>query len=79
MQLAQLTGSPVGAFYISPQHAWTLNSWDGFMIPKPFSRVVVTYPAHVPFNKDADAMQASVQAALDRSVAMAEQHWSKKK
>jgi lysophospholipid acyltransferase (LPLAT)-like uncharacterized protein len=79
VQLAQLTGSPVGAFYLLPQRAWTLNSWDGFMIPKPFSRVVATYPAHVEFNKDADAMQAGVQAALDRSVAMAERHWSKKK
>ena len=76
VQLAQLTGSPVGAFFVSPQHAWTLNSWDGFMIPKPFSRVVVTYPALVAFNKDADAMQTGVQAALDRSVALAEKYWA---
>ena len=75
VQLAQLTGSPVCAFYVLPQRAWRLNSWDGFMIPKPFSRVVVAYPTPVPFHTGAEAMQASVQAALDRAVEMAEQHW----
>jgi hypothetical protein len=76
VQLAQMTGSYVGSFYVLPQRAWTLRSWDNFLIPKPFSRVVVTYPKLVEYNKDADAMQAEVQAALDRSVQMAERHWS---
>jgi hypothetical protein len=74
--LAQMTGNYVGAFYVLPQRAWTLRSWDNFLIPKPFSRVVITYPALVPFSSDLDTMQAGVQAALDRSVAMAERHWS---
>jgi lysophospholipid acyltransferase (LPLAT)-like uncharacterized protein len=76
VQLAQLTGSAVCALHVLPQRAWTLRSWDGFLIPKLFSRVVVTYPAPVAFHKDAEAMQAGVQAALDRAVEMAEQHWS---
>jgi lysophospholipid acyltransferase (LPLAT)-like uncharacterized protein len=74
-QLAQLTHSPVCAFHVLPQRAWTLKSWDSFLIPKPFSRVVVTYPARVEFNGNAETTQADVQAALDRSVAMAEQYW----
>ena len=74
VKLAQLTGSPVHAFYVMPQRAWTLKSWDGFLIPKPFSRVVVSYPRRVEFTADFDVMQAGVQAALDRSVVMAEQH-----
>lgn len=76
VQLAQLTEAAVCPFYVLPQRAWTLNSWDGLMIPKPFSRVVVTYPAAVAFERDSAVMQAQVQAALDRSVAMAEQYWS---
>src|SRR5258707_6146544 len=44
VKLAQMTKSRVHAFYVLPQRAWTLKSWDEFMIPKPFSRVVVTYP-----------------------------------
>ncbi len=64
-QLAQMVGSEVGTFYLLPERAWVLRSWDGFLIPKPFSHVVVTWPTHVA------ADEAVVQAALDRSVAMA--------
>ena len=65
-QLARLVGSDVGAFYLVPERAWVLGSWDGFLIPKPFSRVVVTWPAHV------GADEAAVQQALDRSVTMSQ-------
>lgn len=65
-QLAALVDAPwVGAFYLLPGRAWTLRSWDRFLIPKPFSRVTVTWPAHVATD------QGSIQAALDASVAMA--------
>jgi hypothetical protein len=65
----QPSGTWVGCFYVLPQRAWQLRSWDRFMIPKPFSRVVVTWPAHVPAG---EVTTASVQAALDRAVQMAE-------
>jgi lysophospholipid acyltransferase (LPLAT)-like uncharacterized protein len=77
VQLAQLTRSAICPFYVLPQRAWVLTkSWDQFLIPKPFSRVVVTYPTPVEFNSDPAVMQAAVQSALDRSVALAEHHWS---
>ena len=65
-QLAQLAGTTVSAFYVHPEHAWQLRSWDRFLIPKPFSRVLVTWSARVP------ADPAAVQTALDRSVQLAE-------
>ncbi|HUD22974.1 MAG TPA: lysophospholipid acyltransferase family protein [Acidobacteriaceae bacterium] len=65
----QPTGTWVGCFYALPDRAWQLRSWDRFLIPKPFSRVVVTWPAHVPAG---EVTTASVQAALDRAVQMAE-------
>jgi lysophospholipid acyltransferase (LPLAT)-like uncharacterized protein len=68
-QLAQLTGAWVGCFYALPECAWELRSWDRFLIPKPFSRVVLTWPAHVPAP---DVTTAAVQAALDRAVALAQ-------
>jgi hypothetical protein len=40
------------------------------MVPKPFSRVVFTWPAHIPAGQ---VTTAAVQAALDRAVQMAEQ------
>jgi lysophospholipid acyltransferase (LPLAT)-like uncharacterized protein len=75
-QLANSVGAPsagtwVGCFYALPDRAWQLRSWDRFLIPKPFSRVVLTWPAHIPA---AEVTTATVQAALDRAVQMAEAH-----
>jgi lysophospholipid acyltransferase (LPLAT)-like uncharacterized protein len=64
----ELRGAWVGCFYALPERAWELKSWDRFLIPKPFSRVVLTWPKHV---TAAEVTTATVQAALDRSVAMA--------
>ena len=61
-------GTWVGCFYALPERAWELKSWDRFLIPKPFSRVVLTWPAHVPAG---EVTTATVQAALDRAVEMA--------
>jgi lysophospholipid acyltransferase (LPLAT)-like uncharacterized protein len=59
----------VGAFYALPLNAWELKSWDRFLIPKPFSRVVMTWPAHIPA---AEVTLERVQQAMDEAVAMAE-------
>lgn len=66
VQVAELTGTTwIGVYYALPNRAWELKSWDKFLIPKPFSTVTFTWPAHVPPNL------ASVQQALDEAVAMA--------
>jgi hypothetical protein len=65
-QLAKLAGTTVGAFYVHPERAWQIRSWDRFLIPKPFSRVTVAWTLQVP------AEQSAVQSALDRSVALAQ-------
>ena len=66
VHLAQLLDTSVSTCYIHPHSAWQLRSWDGFLIPKPFSRVTIAWPVPVP------AEQAAVQAALGRSVVLAE-------
>ncbi len=40
--------------------AWVFNSWDRFMVPKPFSRVFLRFtpPIHVPRRPDSDAFEA---------------------
>ncbi len=66
-QLAQLVGAAqVGAFYLLPDRAWVLKTWDGFLIPKPFSTVRVFWPGMAPAEVEA------VQTLLDRAVAMAD-------
>lgn len=38
--LAQFSGMPIVPTIISAERKWVFNSWDRFMIPKPFSRVI---------------------------------------
>ena len=67
--LAKLVGGGFGACYTLPERAWKLNSWDGFRIPKPFSRVAVAWSRVVP---PGEVSEATVQAALEESVMLAE-------
>ncbi|HOU50730.1 MAG TPA: lysophospholipid acyltransferase family protein [Smithella sp.] len=39
ISMAQATGAVIVPFYLSAERAWYFNSWDRFMLPKPFSRV----------------------------------------
>lgn len=65
VQLAELTGATwIGAYYALPNRRWELNSWDRFIIPKPFSTVTFTWPSHVAPELD------SVQRGLDEAVRM---------
>ena len=66
VQLGRMVQGTVGAFYVHPERAWRLRSWDKFLIPKPFSRVTVAWSRQVP------AEQAAVQAALELSVELAQ-------
>ena len=43
IKLAQMTGAPIGCFHLEPEHAWTMRSWDRFLVPKPFTRIVVSW------------------------------------
>jgi lysophospholipid acyltransferase (LPLAT)-like uncharacterized protein len=81
-KLAQMTGEPIGSFYLLPERAWNLKSWDRFLIPKPFSRVAVSWARSIPApSKEADA--ASLEAtreelndALERARHQAEAHFA---
>ena len=43
MKVAQLTKTPVFPVHVSYSKCFRLKSWDGFMIPWPFSRVDVIF------------------------------------
>jgi lysophospholipid acyltransferase (LPLAT)-like uncharacterized protein len=74
VQLAQLVEAEwIGSFYALPRSAWELRSWDRFLIPRPFSRVIMAWPPHVvTAGKDAATIQLELQDALDTAVALAE-------
>lgn len=80
IKLAQLSGLPLGLFYALPQRHWKLKSWDAFLIPKPFSRVVIAwsplFTIDSELNQEAfEATRQQVEAALERTRQLAEQYF----
>lgn len=43
IKMAIEAGAVVIPLYTSAENAWFFNSWDRFMLPKPFSRVFITF------------------------------------
>lgn len=43
IRIAQATGAVIVPFYTSADRAWYFNSWDRFMLPKPFSHVTLRF------------------------------------
>lgn len=79
-KLAQMTGLPVHSFYLLPERAWVLRSWDGLLVPKPFSRVVMAWgrPVAAPGSDDSDEeARLEAEATLERLRALAESHIAK--
>lgn len=64
VQLAELCQAQwIGCYHAHPSRAWYLNSWDRFMVPKPFATVTFAWPQHTAPND-----LAAVQSALDEAV-----------
>ena len=59
LTMAQITGKPIVPTITSGQHRWVFNSWDKFMIPKPFSRVIIKFgdAIHVPRRLDENSFE----------------------
>lgn len=74
IHLARVTGAPIFSFYVAPERAWTLKSWDAFLIPKPFSRVhcYVRTPMNVSPDADHQRSLALMQAELEEARTRAE-------
>jgi len=43
IQLALMTNAVIVPFYTTADRAWYFNSWDRFMLPKPFSKVTLRF------------------------------------
>jgi hypothetical protein len=67
---AQITGLPILPLAAGVSSAWRAGSWDGFMIPKPFSTIRIEYGRPRRLERDADratleALGAELQEELD--------------
>ncbi len=72
--VAQHTGTTASCFHLESESAWLLKSWDRFVVPKPFSRVAISWCAPVELAGASTSAQATehVQTSLERAVANAE-------
>jgi lysophospholipid acyltransferase (LPLAT)-like uncharacterized protein len=78
IKLAQITGAPIGAFHLQPEKAWVLGSWDRFLIPKPFTKICVSWgpwtkvPGDLPpegFEPKRERLNAAIERARLRALA----------
>ena len=82
IKLAQMTGAPIGAFHLEPERAWTMGSWDRFLVPKPFTRIAVSWAqwTHVSTDPPAEEFEAKreeLNGALERARMRALEHFGK--
>lgn len=83
VKLAQMAAEPIHSFYLLPEHAWVLNSWDRFLIPRPFSCVAVSWGLPVaapPQDADATALEAvrlQLNDAMERARLRAEAYFGR--
>lgn len=67
---ARRTNAHIIPFSWTCNRHWQLNSWDKFMIPKPFSKIVITAGAAICLDKEGDVneQQALLQKTLPTNI-----------
>ena len=82
IKLAQMTGARIGCFHLEPEHAWGMRSWDHFLVPKPFTRIVVSWarwtcvPTDLPVD-EFESRRVELNAAIERARLNAYAHFKK--
>ena len=71
--VAQRTGAPVVAAAASVERAWRLETWDGFVIPRPFASVHVAYSDAVQITATNPRDAAMEVHRLEAAMELAEQ------
>ncbi len=66
VKLAQLSGAPLVPMAWAARGAWVLRTWDRFVIPRPFTKIVMAVgePVEVPRKAD-DAEVARIQRLME--------------
>lgn len=82
IKLAQITGAPIGCFHLEPEHKWTMGSWDKFLVPRPFTRIVVSWGpwTHVAADLPAEEFESKrseLNAAIESARLRALEHFKK--
>lgn len=81
IKLAQVRNMPILPTITSAQNNWVFNSWDRFMIPKPFSRVIIRFgdAIQIPDKLDKDEFEEKrvmVQVQMKKLYEDTDKIWS---
>ncbi len=68
--MARIAGAPMVPIVCAASSAWTMKTWDHFMIPKPFARVVVAVGEPIEFPRDLpmsaiESVRTRVQSSME--------------
>ncbi len=74
--LARMTGAPIVPIAYAAERYWNWGSWDAFIVPRPFTRIVIAVgePVAVPKQlsvQDMEPLQRSMEAQLARLIEQA--------
>jgi len=80
IRMAQLSQAAIFPLYISAERAWVTRSWDRFLIPKPFSRILIRWddPIFIPTTitpESFEAVRLDLENRLIRGHAADDLNW----
>ncbi len=80
LRIAQVSGLPILPTITSSPRPWIFRSWDRFMVPRPFSRVVIRFgtPIFIPADLTPDQFErkrVAVEAQLAQLYAETDELW----
>ena len=66
LQLSYLTKIPLCAVKVKVSSAWVFNSWDRFVLPKPFAKIEVEYsePIYVASKEDFELYKEQIEGFM---------------
>jgi len=72
IQIAKQAGVPIVPVTVGAEKRWCFNSWDRFIVPKPFSRVCVKYgePIFVEVNSSNEVLELKRKELEERLLAL---------
>jgi lysophospholipid acyltransferase (LPLAT)-like uncharacterized protein len=82
ISLARSTDAVICPIFVAYEKAWTAKSWDRFMVPKPFSRVLLRFGAILPVPKISsddqfESFRRQVEEYMIRECEVIDGYWKK--
>ena len=79
--MARMGNAPLVPVVCAASSAWTMDTWDHFMVPKPFARIVIAVgePIEIPRNlpmSETESLRVQLQAAMESLASEAQQQLS---